>query len=276
MRSNGPVLLALPAFRGLTRRLILVSLIVYAVLLIVGFIVPQLAGLILNLNKLHPDQAPRLIWQFVTWPFVTQSLLGLLFACLSLWFFGSALEDERGTRWFGELFFTSVIGGALLATIISLTVGQYVLIIHAEGKEASGLWPVTLALLVVYARLHPDESLNFNFIFRARAKYIAAVMLIAYIVYDWFIIQRFDALTTLCTTLSAWLFVLFAPSRGLRYAFAESWFALRNRYYRAKRRRAARKFTVYMRKHGKDVSIDSSGRYIGLDDDDPTDRRRMN
>jgi hypothetical protein len=31
-----------------------------------------------------------------------------------------------------------------------------------------------------------------------------------------------------------------------------------------------------MRKQGKDVSIDSSGRYIGLDDDDPDDRRRMN
>jgi hypothetical protein len=30
-----------------------------------------------------------------------------------------------------------------------------------------------------------------------------------------------------------------------------------------------------MRKQGKDVSIDSSGRYIGLDDD-PDDRRRMN
>jgi hypothetical protein len=53
-------------------------------------------------------------------------------------------------------------------------------------------------------------------------------------------------------------------------------FGLRNRYYRAKRRRAAKKFQVYMRKQGKDVSIDSSGRYIGLDDDDPDDRRRMN
>jgi hypothetical protein len=31
-----------------------------------------------------------------------------------------------------------------------------------------------------------------------------------------------------------------------------------------------------MRKQGKDVSIDSSGRYIDLDDDDPNDRHRMN
>ncbi|HSU19313.1 MAG TPA: rhomboid family intramembrane serine protease [Acidobacteriaceae bacterium] len=276
MRSNGPVLLALPAFRGLTRRIILIALIVYGALLVTGFIAPQLAALIYHLNALHPDEAPRLIWQFVTWPFVSASLLGVLFAALSLWFFGSALEDERGTRWFGELFFSSVIIGALLATIISITVGRYVDLIHAAGKETSGLWPIVLALLVVYAQLHPNEVLNFNFIFRVRAKYLAAGFLIVYIGFDIYAIQRFDALVTLCTTLSAWLFVLYAPNRGLRLAASEGWFGLRNSYYRAKRRRAAKKFTVYMRKQGKDVSIDASGRYIGLDDDDPTDRHRMN
>ena len=276
MRSNGPVLLALPAFRGLTRRLILITLIVFAGLFVLGFISPGLTGTIMNLNMLHPDQATRLIWQFVTWPFITRSLLGLLFSLLSLWFFGSALEDERGTRWFGELFFTATIGGAILATLISLTLGRYLYIINAADKSTSGLWPIVLTLLLVYARIHPEETMRFNFIFRARAKYLAAISFIVYIVYDVIIIQRFDALTTICVALTAWLFMQFAPVRGLRFAASEGWYSIRNSYYRAKRRRAAKKFTVYMRKQGKDVSIDASGRYIGLDDDDPSDRNRMN
>jgi membrane associated rhomboid family serine protease len=274
--SNGPVLLALPAFRGLTRKLILLSLIVFAVLFVLGLVAPGVGGLLSGLLTLHPDDAPRLLWQFVTWPFIPEGFLGLLFALLSLWYFGSSLEDERGSRWFGELFLVASVGGAILATFLSLTLGRVFAIIHATGKYSNGLWPVVLALLVAFAVLHPDESLSFNFIFRARAKYIAAIFLVVYLVIDYFILKRFDALNAICNVLCAWAFVKIAPRRGLRHGFSERWFGLRNAFYRAKRRRAAKKFTVYMRKQGKDVNIDTSGRYIGLDDEDPDDKHRMN
>jgi membrane associated rhomboid family serine protease len=274
MRSNGPTLLALPAFRGLTRKIILFAIACFVFFFITGFVAPGLSVKIAGLTSLRATLAFRMLWQFVTWPFVPDSLLGLLFALLSLWYFGAALEDERGTRWFTELFFFSSIGGAVLATILSLTLG-HVLPIIGPGSS-NGLWPVVLALLLVYARLHANESMTFNFIFRARAKYIAAGFLLFYLVIDFYTGRRFDALNTICNCIFAWLFVQMAPRRGMRYSVSEGWFGLRNRYYRAKRRRAAKKFQVYMRKQGKDVSIDSSGRYIGLDDDDPDDRRRMN
>jgi hypothetical protein len=205
---------------------------------------------------------------------VPDSLLGLIFALLSLWYFGAALEDERGTRWFTELFFSSYIGGSILATLLSLALGR-VLPFIGSGSSV-GLWPVTLALLLVYARIHADELMTFNFIFRARAKYIAAGFLLFYLVIDFYTGRRFDALNTICDCLVAWFFLQMAPRRGLRHSASEGWFGLRNSYYRAKRRRAAKKFQVYMRKQGKEVNIDESGRYIGLDDDDPNDRRRMN
>jgi membrane associated rhomboid family serine protease len=275
MESRGPTILALPPFHGLTKRLILTALGVYLGLLVLGLVMPKLADLLMNLTRLHPDGA-RLVWSFATWPFVPDSLLGLLFAAFSLWYFGSALEAERGKRWFGELFFFATIGGGVLATIISRTAGRYLTIISPDGKYSNGLWPIVLALLVVYARLHPEESLSFNFIFRARAKYIAAGFLLVYLAIDYYILKRFDALNAICNVLFGLLFVQIAPRRGLRHAFSEGWFGVRNRFYRAKRRRAAKRFTVYMRKQGKDVSIDESGRYVGLDDDDPSDRRRMN
>jgi hypothetical protein len=42
---------------------------------------------------------------------------------------------------------------------------------------------------------------------------------------------------------------------------------LRNAYYRWKRRRAARKFEVYMRKHDRKVTFDEHGNYIPPEED---------
>jgi len=267
-------MLALPAFRGATRKLILLAIASFLFFFILGLVSPGFGGTLVGSLILRPALAPRMPWQVVPWPFVPDSLLGLIFALLSLWYFGSALEDERGTRWFTELFFFSTIAGAVLATLLSLTLGRLVPMITIGASN--GLWPIVLALLLVYARLHAEEPMTFNFIFRARAKYIAAGFLLFYLVVDFFSFRRFDALNTICNCLAAWLFLQMAPRRGLRHGASEGWFGLRNRYYRAKRRRAAKKFQVYMRKQGKDVSFDASGRYIGLDDDDPDDRRRMN
>lgn len=276
MRSNGPTLLALPAFRGLTRKLILLAACSFIFFLILGLVSPGLSATLFGLFVLLPEAAPRLIWQFVTWPFVPDGLLNVLFALFSLWYFGSALEDERGTRWFGELFFVASIAGAMLATLVGLTIGRYLPILGLRGQFSNGMWPIVMALLVVFARLHANETLTFDFIFRARAKYIAAIFLLIYLVIDYFTGRRFDALNTICNCLVAWIFVQITPHRGLRHAFGERWYGLRNGYYRSKRRRAAKKFKVYMHKQGKDVSIDESGRYLGLDDEDPTDKRRMN
>lgn len=274
MRSSGPTLLALPAFRGLTRKIILLAIAVFLFLLITGIFAPGLSATISGLLALQPILAFKMPFQFVTWPFVPGGLLNLLFALLFLWFTGAVLEDERGTRWFTELFFVTSIAGAVLATILSLLLARVIPFINVGVSV--GLWPTSLALLLVYARLHADEPMTAYFIIRARTKYIAAGFLLFYLVVALYTRQYFDALNTICNCLVAWLFLQMAPYSGLRRSASEGWFGLRNRYYRAKRRRAAKKFHVYMRKQGKDVSIDSSGRYIGLDDDDPDDRRRMN
>jgi hypothetical protein len=48
----------------------------------------------------------------------------------------------------------------------------------------------------------------------------------------------------------------------LTFIFSERFFGIRNSYYRWKRRRAARKFEVYMRQHDRDVKFDERGNYI--------------
>ena len=77
--------------------------------------------------------------------------------------------------------------------------------------------------------------------------------------------------------LIGFLFARRAPRRGMSTAFSEGLFSLRNNYYRWKRRRASRKFEVYMRKQNRDVRFDSEGRYIDPDEKrDPNDRKWMN
>jgi hypothetical protein len=47
---------------------------------------------------------------------------------------------------------------------------------------------------------------------------------------------------------------------------SERFYGLRNSYYKWKRRRAARKFEVYMRDHDRTVTFDEHGNYIPPED----------
>jgi hypothetical protein len=73
--------------------------------------------------------------------------------------------------------------------------------------------------------------------------------------------------------LAGLLFLQLAPRRGVHFAFSERWYWLRNNYYRWKRRRAARKFEVYMRSQGRTIHMDGNGKQI---DDDQNDKKRWN
>ena len=85
------------------------------------------------------------------------------------------------------------------------------------------------------------------------------------------------ALLQLSGALAGFLFVRFAPRRGVVFGVSEKLFGMRNSYYRYKRRRAARKFEVYMKKQNREVHFDKEGRYIDPDERrDPNDRRWMN
>ena len=52
-----------------------------------------------------------------------------------------------------------------------------------------------------------------------------------------------------------------AGQRRFGSLFSERYYGLRNRYFKWKRRRAARKFEVYMRKHDRSEFFDQYGNY---------------
>ena len=64
-----------------------------------------------------------------------------------------------------------------------------------------------------------------------------------------------------------WLYVRRGPKPALvNVGFSERYYGMRNSYYRWKRRRAAKKFEVYMRNHDQEVHFDEHGNYIPPED----------
>ena len=272
-------MLALPPFRGVTRRIILIALCTFFGFAIMGLYSGDLMGSTNNLFLLRPLSAlHRQIWEFLTYPFAGLGLISVLFALLSFWFFGSALEDERGPRWLSEYFLVTTVAGGVMASLLSLATQGHIKGLRPEESAVAGMWPAVLALVVAYAVLHAEQELNFNFLFKLKAKYLAAIYVLFYLAMALTAAERFGALVALCNAGVGYGFLRWAPRRGLRVAVSERWFAVRNSYYRAKRRRAAKKFTVYMRKQGKDVSLDADGRYVDPDGKtrDLKDRTWMN
>jgi membrane associated rhomboid family serine protease len=278
MQSNGPIMLALPPFRGVTRKIILIALAAFVVQVIVGLVSGQAAAALTVGLILVPKLAfHRMPWQFVTYGFLSEGLLNTAFALLSVWFFGMDLEQERGGRWLMEYAAVSMIGGGLLAAGLSYA--------HIPGIDpvdpAFGLWPLALALLLAFARRNPEAEIRLYFVLRVKAKYLVAIFLGFYILSSAVSHDYFSTLIVMCVGVAGYLYLRLAPRRGLQYAASEGWFGLRNSYYRAKRRRAAKKFTVYMRKQGKYVNLDPSGRYVDPDGNprephNPNDKRWMN
>jgi membrane associated rhomboid family serine protease len=273
MPRSTPTTLALPPFSGATRRLILLLLGIFFADAILSHIIPDHAYATLHLHlSLVPYFVVRgQLWQILTYAFLPLGLMGTLFALLTLWFVGAMLEDLRSSRWLYELFLTSAIGGALIASALSFT--------HLLGLSDQsvyfGSWPAIYGLLIAVAVLLGDTEFLFLFIVRIKAKYLVAI----YILIDIGTLLKsrnaFEALIELTGALAGFLFIRYAPRRGLAFGLTERWFALRNDFYRSKRRRAARKFEVYMSKQGREVHFDHEGKYIDPDQD-PNDKKWMN
>ncbi|MFZ0631316.1 MAG: rhomboid family intramembrane serine protease [Acidobacteriaceae bacterium] len=237
-------ILGFPSFSGFTRRLVLWNLAAYFILLILGVADRLMAAEIAVVLALDPALVLHhgWIWQLGTYWIIHAGILNTAFELLSLWFLGSFLEQNHGARWMAELFFVSVLGAGLA------TLGLYLVLPQSAGSLI-GIWGGIFGLLIAFGVLYADmEFMMFPLPMSIKAKYLVAVyMLIALAML--FSAEKVFAFSQLGGALFGYLYIKFSPRRGFALAGSESIYGLRNRYYRWKRRRAARKFEVYMRKH---------------------------
>lgn len=265
----------MPSFGGTVRRLILLNIAAFFGLAILSWVSPAFGNLLLVHLQLEPLAVVHgEIWQLATYSLINPGILSMVFAMLTLWFTGSLLEGAYGSRWLMELYWTSVIGGAAIASAISFT--------HVFGLRPDvasvGVWSGVFGMLVAIAMLFGDQEFLLWFVLRLKAKYMVAIYILIAVAVLLKQADSFGALLQLSGALTGFLFVKFAPRRGFAFGLSERFFGIRNSYYRYKRRRAARKFEVYMRKQNREVHFDKDGRYIDPDElkRDPNDRRWMN
>jgi len=258
-------MLALPPFRGVIRRIIVIALVAFFAEVLIGRLAQDSVVRLISHVYLFPVEALHgKVWEFLTYPFAYEGVLSSLFAMISLWLFGSRLEDEFGGRWMMEYLIATTLGGGLFAALIAMT--------GVTGLDprfgVGSLWPAVMAIMLAYGWFHGEDDIN-NIIFIVKAKYLVGIYLLVFLALVLVGNDRVGALTAVCAAGSGYLYLKFAPRRGLSYAVSESLYGLRNSYYRAKRQRAAKKFTVYMKKQGKDVNVNPEPR-------DPNDKRWMN
>ena len=261
-----------PDFRGATRLLVLVNLGAFFALLLAELVFPRTADGLIGVLSFQPDQFLHgALWQPFTYSLIHLSLFGTLFELLSLWFLAGFLENLHPSSWIIGLFAASVLGTAAAAIAIyavSGTLGLSLLDIPLYGCFGG-----IFGMLVAIGTLYGDIEFLLFFTIGIKARYLAALYGLISIAML-FSQQRMYAFAQLGGALAGLLFIRLSPRRGVTFAFSEKWYGLRNRYYRWKRRRAARKFEVYMKKQGRTVKFDGQGRLI--DEDDPNDKKRWN
>jgi membrane associated rhomboid family serine protease len=185
-----------------------------------------------------------------------------------LWFLAGFLESLHKTSWVMGLFVSSVLGTAAAALLIFAAAHAF----HFAAKEFPlyGCFGGIFGLMVAMGLLYGDMEFLLLFTFGVKARHLAivyALVSLAMLFGD----MRMYAFAELGGGLAALLYIRLAPRRGLAFTFSEQFYGIRNRYYRWKRRRASRKFEVYMRSQGRTVHLDGKGRQI---DDDHDDRKR--
>lgn len=248
-----------PPFTGGVRQLILVQSGIFLVLFALKASSPATVNQILEQLALIPDDVVRgKLWQLVSYSFLHMGFLHLLFNMLSLWMFGAQLEQDWGKRRFFEFYFFSVIGASVVTTALAFThifgMSPEVATIGASG----GVYGLIVAFGVLYSRM---RILVYG-IFPIEARWFAIL---------WVLIALFGVMSGepggvnnmahLGGALFGYIFLKALPKRGITYGVSESWYGLRNRYHKWKRRQAAKKFEVYMREHDRSQYFDEHGNY---------------
>ena len=218
-------------------------------------------GLVPERTILHLE-----LWQVITYSFIHTGFWHWFGNMLGIWMFGSTFESSWRPRRFLELYFTGVVGAAVTTILMA-----FAHILIDPSKSTVGASGGVFAILMAYGMVFGEnEIFLFPFPFLIKAKYFVLILIVVTVAFA--ISGNGDTayLAHLGGLFFGYLYVKYGSRRKVtRQASPSEWYyGLKNSYYRWKRRRAARKFEVYMRKHDRDVKFDDLGNYIPPDDRD--------
>ena len=266
MARNTAATLGFPRFYGAVRNMVLINTAVFIVLLLLSAFAKNEAQWVFDLGALSPDAIMHgWIWQFLTYGFLHLDPFNFLLSMLGIYFIGSAVEAQTGPKRFLELYLFSLISAGIVGFLLSLT-GPF-----AHGI-AMGSGPAANALLMVFYLLYRDARVMPMFIpIPIPIKYI--VIFTAAVEVAYLLLSHFSMMMTvlLLGMGSGYIWHRFLWRRANLFGSVSNQIgSFKNDYYRWKRRRAGKKFQVYMRKHNQDSSdyFDEHGNFRPPEDKD--------
>lgn len=265
MHRGRTLSLSFPPFTPWIKRIIIACVAVYFLEVLLNAFTPTAGYYLQSLGALKPDDVVHgWLWQLVTYSFLHAGVMHVLLNMLMLWMFGAQEEMDWGSGKFLEFYLFCIVGAAITTIAVSYThflgMSPEIRTIGASG----GVYGVLMAFGMLYG---DREIFMFPLPFMMKAKYMIAIMILLVIIATFQPSQGGVAnFAHLGGLLFGYLYVKFVPTRGLTRGASERYFSLRNSYYRWKRRRAARKFEVYMRQHNRTVNFDEHGNYIPPDE----------
>ena len=259
--------LSLPPFTPAVIWLLGLNTAIFLLMELFGLVLPGIDRSIFDYFSLIPsDVTHGWIWQIATYSFLHTGFWHWFGNMLGLWMFGSALEGAWGSRRFLELFSFGVIGAAITTIVVSyghVLGGPNTPTVGASG----GVFAILIAFGIVFAE---NEIMMIPFPFLIKAKYFIAILIVVELAFAMSGGGGVAYVAHLGGLFFGYVYVKFV-SRGLgKLRLSERYYGLRNSYYRWKRRRAARKFEVYMKDHDRKVTFDEHGNYVPPDDNDKT------
>jgi membrane associated rhomboid family serine protease len=262
MARNMSFEMGFPPFRGAVRQIILASVAIYVVVLLLVSFDEPVGRAVLSLGILDPARIRTgWIWQFVTYAFMYVDPMDFALSLIGIYFLGTAVEQQIGFGRFYGLFFGSLALSGLAGFLFSLT--------HVIGQgTALGSGAAANAILMVFYLFNRGAPIMlFPIPIRIPVKWI--VMGVAAIEAAYLLLSHFALFYCVdLLGLGAGYVWYAAVLRGrVSLGISERLYGMRNSYYRWKRRRAARKFEVYMKQHDRQVHFDEHGNYVPPDED---------
>ena len=267
-RTVEPMTLSLPPFTKAVTWLLGINTSIFLLRYLLELMGLPARGFAILYLSLIPAQvvAHGWVWQLVTYSFIHFEFMHWFGNMLGLWMFGSAIEGAWGTRRLVELYFFGVVGAALT------TIGfSYLHVLGGSpGTPTVGASGGVFAILIAFGILFGEqEIMMIPFPFLIKAKYFVGILIVLQLAFAMSGGGNVAYVAHLGGLLFGWLYVRRGPKAAMvNVGLAERYYGMKNSYYRWRRRRAAKKFEVYMRKHDRpDVHFDEHGNYSPPEDD---------
>lgn len=161
-----------PVLTPIIKHLIIINAVIFIVQFV--FMISK-SSFLIDMFGFHPEKIRNFYWhQFFTYAFLHADFFHLLFNMLTLWMFGSELENLWGKKNF--IYFYGI--GILFVSFLSFFIDNF----FQQGGMI-GASAVVTSIMVIYGMLWPNREVLFMLIFPIKIKYIIFLILIPMMIF---------------------------------------------------------------------------------------------